>query len=272
MSERSALAESRTLKDSLAPSSPRSARVTKHTYDSMGEYRPMMQQSEPEKIERSNSKRSMEFQRMLELVGSKVSQKFSKARDVFRFVDSDHSGTISRSECHYFFRFFNIVPEEADKFFEGFETDDEGEISYIEFLKYLWPHINPGNEQTPWRLAKANPEEDKAEEPVKIYQREEKADQVELPADLRRARVNIAQRLDLRYKTRRDAFRDLDTDKDGVVSREEVRTFFRLFGWETEADKFFDVLHERGNGEVSFRVFASLFDHSKDINAQRLRL
>lgn len=268
-SARSALQESIALKDSLC-TSPASARVKQPQYASMGEYRPPVQA-----VSKPVGEENPDFQKMLAMIGEKVRQKFSKARDVFRFVDTDHSGTISRSEVHFFFRFFNVSSDLGDKFFDGFEVDEDGEISYVEFVKYLWPHINPGNEGVHWALKKG--EEGYQEymptgsPPEKVFVRRDEEHDIELPNDLVKARVNIAQRLDLKYKNRRDAFRDLDYDRDGTISIEEMQGFFKLFGWEEVAERFYHILETKGHGEVHFDTFAQLFTLSKDSD-MRLRL
>lgn len=241
----------------------------------MGEYRPPIQS-----VRKPEHSDNLEFQQMLAMIGEKVRQKFSKARDVFRFVDSDHSGTISRSEVHFFFRFFNVNSRQADQFFDGFDRDEDGEISYVEFVKYLWPYCNPGNEQEHWCLAKdkdSNPHEstyhDQKAQPTRVFTREvqELESTPKLPLDLNHARVNIAQRLELRYKNRRDAFRDLDYDRDGSITLSEMRYFFGLFGWGKIADRFYEILSIKGHGEVHFDTFAQLFNISKDSDL-RLRL
>jgi Ca2+-binding EF-hand superfamily protein len=234
-------------------------------------------------IEALRQEKGEEWAKLLELIGEKCRQKYSKARDVFRFVDQDHSMRLSQSEVRYFFRFFNIGQVQADKFFKGFDVDEDGEINYVEFLKYLWPHVNPGNEATPWRLTKEVKDEEQGyrdkdlevidvSKPLVSPEKMAKST-IELPGDLRIARINIAQRLNLRYKNNRDAFRDLDINRDGRVSPEEMRMFLRNLGWEHVADKFFVVL-SRGEEkrDVSYKEFTMLFDVSKDIDALRLRL
>lgn len=276
--------------ESLACKGRKNNRVPKLNYASMGEYRPHMRPADEvmkEEKEASRAEKGEEFHRMLELVGEKVRQKFSKARDVFRFVDCDHNSKISRSECQYFFRFFNVTADQADKFFDGFDKDEDGEICYVEFLKHLWPHINPGNEAQPWRLSKDNPSEEpalamaeglhmnmnvgNARKPF-VTTKEAALASIELPATLRQARMNIASRFALKYRHWRDAFRDLDTDHDGVVTQEEMRIFFRNFGWECVADKFYAVLSKDETEDITFSTFTALFDVSKDAQALRLRL
>jgi len=157
--ERCAHIEAKELTKSLAAGSRANYRCPKQPYTSMGEYRPYMRPADEVAAEDFNAwikkEKGKEFHQMLELIGEKVRQKFSKARDVFRFVDQDHSLKLDRNEVRYFLRFFNVVASQADKFFDGFEQDEDGEICYVEFLKLLWPYVNPGNETTPWRLTKA---------------------------------------------------------------------------------------------------------------------
>jgi len=264
----SALSSSRAVTASLSSASPGSARLKPPEYAALGDYRPPIQN-----VRKPPHSENIEFQQMLAMIGEKVRQKFSKAREVFRFVDSDHSGTISRSEVQFFFRFFNVHSDEADKFFDGFDRDEDGEISYVEFVKYLWPYCNPGNEQEHWCLAKHKDiyHQQKCQ-PTRVFIREvEELQATKLPLELNQARVNIAQRLELRYKNRRDAFRDLDYDRDGTVTLTEMRYFFGLFGWESIAERFYEVLSSKGGGEVRFDTFAQLFNVSKDSD-MRLRL
>jgi Ca2+-binding EF-hand superfamily protein len=278
--------------ESLASKSRTNNRQPKTNYSSLGEYRPHMRPADEVMAEDKEAQKAekgelaVEFQNIMKIVGEKIRQKFSKARDVFRFVDCDHNSKISRSECQYFFRFFNVPETQADKFFDGFEKDEDGEICYVEFLKHLWPHINPGNEAQPWRLSVESKEQGKPSMgsangsgfqlgKTKTYfstNSEAALASLELPAPLRSARMNISQRLSLRYKHWRDAYRDLDTDHDGVVTLEEMRIFFRNFGWEHVAEKFYQVLSKDETVDITFSTFTALFDVSKDQQALRLRL
>lgn len=273
LSARTAHTESKLLTKNLANSCP-TARSKQAQYESLGDYRPAAIQGDGFA---KNHTDDAEFHEILAVLGEKCRQKFSKAREVFRFIDSDHSGTIDRGEVHYFFRFFNITEVEADKFFNAFTKDDNDEIAYVDFVKYLWPHINPGNDQVHWCMDKhldADKYKLKTYTQHRTFTRACVSDEVpemELPQDLRQARINIAQRLDFRYKSSREAFRHLDENRDGCVSREEIRAFLTNMGWESVADKFTEVLLRRGRGEIRFQTFASLFTISKDSDL-RLRL
>jgi len=271
LSERTAEQNSHAFVASLVTAGPGSARIKPPEYASLGEYRPKVQ-----KVAGPAEADNPAFQQMLAMIGEKVRQKFSKAREVFRFVDSDHSGSIDRSEVRFFFRFFNISRDEADQFFDGFDVDEEGEISYVQFVKYLWPHVNPGNEQLHWSLAKDERKDEPDQSlPSRIFAKSQtlqnQAEELDLPRELVRAKVDITKRLELRYKTSREAFRDLDRDKDGTITKEEITRFLGYFGWGHVAGKFFDILVERGNGTIDYSVFTGLFVSSNESDF-RMRL
>lgn len=256
--------------------SPRSARAKQPEYEKRGAYRPPGRPKIPPRAQPGEI--DPEFEKMMDFVGVKISQKFNKARHVLRYVDTDNNGWISREEARYFFRFFNMQDEDADKFFDGFEkAGADGEISYTQLLRTLWPYINPGNdEQTPWQIKQEDMEKhglarwgDEARHTSPFRTKKDSYD--ELTPELRRARVNICQRLDLKYAKKGDAFKLIDMNRDGVVSRQELLAFFRGFGWEEVADKMYDVLAARSEtGFVDYSVFMDLFE--QDLDALRLRI
>lgn len=62
-----------------------------------------------------------------------------------------------------------------------------------------------------------------------------------------------------KFRTVREAFRHVDSDKDGSISRSEMRYFFLAYNFpRAEADKFFDYLDKDGSGEVDYDEFVSL--------------
>jgi Ca2+-binding EF-hand superfamily protein len=53
----------------------------------------------------------------------------------------------------------------------------------------------------------------------------------------------------------------LDLQRDGRITRTEMRAFFRGLGWDaTVADRLFDMLKEDPYGEVDYKSFMSHFD------------
>merc|ERR1711912_63249 len=61
---------------------------------------------------------SPEIKAMLEFIAKKAREKFSHAREVFRCVDCNDDGSITRKEMHYFFRVFNMPEVNADTVFD----------------------------------------------------------------------------------------------------------------------------------------------------------
>lgn len=239
-----------------------------------GSYRPVVGPESRPQVEGkfTQSADEKEFHQLLELIGRKCGEKFSKGRDAFRFIDGNHDGMISQSEVRFFFRFFNIVPEKADKFFARIDEDGSGEVSNLEFIRYIWPYINPGNEQQPWQLTAA----EKEGPPPLLGCRTAEAKMhallagQDLPAELRVARIRVAQRLEVKYNSISKAFLDLDTDCDGFITKKDVRNLFASFDFEDAADQFFDLVDQDASGAISFNEFASIFN--KDLDGLRMKL
>jgi len=222
------------------------------------------------------SREDQEFQEILELIGRKAAEKFTKARDVFRFVNGGRDGTIDREEMRYFFRFFNLRKEVADKFFERLDADNSGDVSYEEFLKYVWPYVVPGEEIKGQASPKggleektiplipaddhrnacwANDSEDAAKKRLRAL------DQVKgIKKELRDAMEDIERKLEQYFRRARDAFVIIDLSRDGKISREEMRFFFERFGWSQRvSDELFELLEKDEHGEVDYASFMALF-------------
>jgi len=194
---------------------------------------------------------SPEFKRTLELVGKKASEKFSNGRAAFRFFDSDHDGVVSRGEVRHFFRFFNMPKEKSDEFFDELSPDGD-DIEYTNFVSLLWPYIVPG-----------------VVEPVlssmhELGDREKVAAPGAMHADVKRLAKTIKtieRKLEEKFKGAQGAFRGIDFNRDGVVSREELRQFFHIYGYEPgDADQLYDFLDTQGQGNVHYSDFAKIFD------------
>lgn len=71
---------------------------------------------------------------------------------------------------------------------------------------------------------------------------------------------DIGDKLKLKFKHVRDAFRPLNLQRLGKINREEMRSFFRGFGHPKDvADRVFDLLQDKA-GEVEYAVFMSHFE------------
>jgi len=74
--------------------------------------------------------------------------------------------------------------------------------------------------------------------------------------ELRLVCEQIGQKASQKFRTARDAFRYVDSDKDGKVTRSEMRYFFLAYNFpKVVADRFFDHMDRDNSGEVDFQEF-----------------
>jgi len=214
-----------------------------------------------------------EFAEVLHIIGQKVPSKFKSLRHVWRHVDSDNDGKVSQKEMRAFFRAFNLPQEEADKLHERMGQGSGGEIYYEHFVRYLGPYVAPDTllsnlafntprtaKQTDPSLMKVDdePVSRKRDPPSTSYAVDQDP---EVRNELKNLMVDIGRKLPLKFKQQRDAFRMLDLQRDGRITRTEMHGFFRGLGWdETRANWLFDMLKEDPHGEVDYKSFMSHFD------------
>merc|ERR1719284_794914 len=66
----------------------------------------------------------------------------------------------------------------------------------------------------------------------------------------------IQQKASQKYKTVREAFRNVDCDHDGYIDKSEMRYFFRAYDFTSDiADRFFDHLCSPGQKEIEYGQF-----------------
>eukprot|EP00931_Biecheleriopsis_adriatica_P022732 TRINITY_DN14529_c0_g2_i1.p1 TRINITY_DN14529_c0_g2~~TRINITY_DN14529_c0_g2_i1.p1 ORF type:complete len:613 (+),score=130.03 TRINITY_DN14529_c0_g2_i1:106-1944(+) len=221
-----------------------------------------------------------EFGDVLRLIGHKSRERFGNLQHAFRYVDCDKSGSITRSEMQYFFRAFNLSEGLADRFFDAIDFDGGGEVSFGEFYKCLSPYVNPDKVQKakkiqkpPTPLPETAPPSSEGDRPVgehAIHSFLDDADQgdtymehidADIRTELRHLFKDIGDKLLLKFKHVRDAFRPLDLERNGAITRPELRAFFRGFGHAADvADRVFDLLDEDQLGQINFASFMKHFD------------
>lgn len=231
-----------------------------------------------------------EIQTMLEFIGKKSKEKYHHAREVFRLVDCNDDGSISRKEMRYFFLVFNMPEESADKVFDHLGGDVAAELNYYEFVRFLGPFLDlPGTEaamgqrpdgQHSWMLQRPEgqppsnrpsrrsslaasrrssltPSIADSSHPVEATE----LSHTQLEKEMREVMKDIGEKLPLKFKHVRDAFRPLDLSHNGRITKVEMRSFLRGFGWSPEvADRFFGALDEEGIGNIDFNTFMAHFD------------
>eukprot|EP00441_Pelagodinium_beii_P027154 CAMPEP_0197660956 /NCGR_PEP_ID=MMETSP1338-20131121/51160_1 /TAXON_ID=43686 ORGANISM="Pelagodinium beii, Strain RCC1491" /NCGR_SAMPLE_ID=MMETSP1338 /ASSEMBLY_ACC=CAM_ASM_000754 /LENGTH=594 /DNA_ID=CAMNT_0043238419 /DNA_START=7 /DNA_END=1791 /DNA_ORIENTATION=- len=207
-----------------------------------------------------------EFQGTMRIIGRKIEERFGSAQAAFRFVDGDRSGAITRSETRYFFRAFNLPQEIADKFHDAIDTNRSGEISVQEFCSCLAPYVKSDAEskktfrrQAPETPDLLGPPVNHQSDPSKTaWMKEVNSD---FRTELRKLMQDMGDKIPLKFKHVRDAFRVLDLERNGRITRSEMRAFFRGFGHpEDVADRVFDLVDQEGQGEIDFAAFMSHFD------------
>lgn len=83
----------------------------------------------------------------------------------------------------------------------------------------------------------------------------------DLEKEMKAVMKDIGEKLPLKFKHVRDAFRPLDLNRNGKVTRTEMRSFLRGFGWSHDvADRLFKALDDRVIGEIDFNDFVAHFD------------
>lgn len=83
----------------------------------------------------------------------------------------------------------------------------------------------------------------------------------DLEKEMKEVMKDVGEKLPLKFKHVRDAFRPLDLSHNGKITLTEMRSFLRGFGWqEAVADRLFGSLDENACGEIDFNVFMSHFE------------
>jgi len=217
-----------------------------------------------------------ELRSIFEFIGKKASQKFSNAREAFRRVDTNSDGTISRGEMQTFFRAFNLSGMQADRVFDHMDVHGFGEIDYHSFVRFLGPFLElPGTNSLMHQrqgVGHNHPSRRSSlpNEPS-ISCASECSDGAGgrmdghrpapmLEKEMRNIMKDIGEKLPLKFKHVRDAFRPLDLEQNGKIKPTEMRYFLRGFCYTDDiADRLFKALEESECGTVDFNVFLSHF-------------
>lgn len=215
-----------------------------------------------------------DFEEVLCILGRQAGEKFGSVRKCFRKMDTNRNGFIQRAESRYFFRLFNLPMELADRFHDALDVNGSGEISFQEFSSVLGPYIQ--SDEPLWSPPARDPTpEFEKRKPTKLCVEENGADGdarqedpsysavigADVRTELRVLMQDMGEKLPLKFKHVRDAFRPLDVDRIGTIKRGEMRAFFRGFGHgEETADRVFNLLDPDGSGQVDFAGFMKHFD------------
>lgn len=228
-----------------------------------------------------------EVQDALTFIGMKAKEKFGHARELFRRVDCNDDGRISKKEMRYFYRVFNLSETGADKLFNFMGGELTGDVSYHDFVGLVGPFLElPGTQAAMLQRPEGAPPSNRPSRRSSLLRsgaeprpqscpsaRSSHIQEfgsisassndatVDVEKELRNVMKDIGAKLPLRFKHVRDAFRSLDLNHNGKIVRTEMRSFLRGFGWSHQvADRIFEALDEDGRGEIDFNMFMSHFD------------
>merc|ERR550534_2259196 len=98
----------------------------------------------PQSVSNRHMGRDMTISEIEELMRQKSQYKFRKVRDAFRMVDVDKSGTVSLSEMRFFMHQFNLPSSAADFLYKKIDTNGDGQVDFVEFIRYFSPIIEGG--------------------------------------------------------------------------------------------------------------------------------
>ena len=226
-----------------------------------------------------------------------INQRFADMRKAFKYVDLDNSGTVNRQELDRALKLMGIElpPERIEYLWRKIDRDGDGEVDYKEFVDaFARDTVMPGamdevvekpptREPTPIVKEPAPPTLRELRLMEKHRQRQERAAEAErqrlLEIERNRPRqitptiqgrdeqaaqdIAVAyakEGLNSRFADMRKAFKYVDLDNSGTVSRSELENALSLWNVPMTQEKLDDLWHycdENGNGEISYAEFVN---------------
>jgi Ca2+-binding EF-hand superfamily protein len=190
------------------------------------------------------------MRKVIEDLGTSLAMRHKSAHHVFRTLDAENDGTLSKTKVREFFARQSYPKDVADRFFATFPKDSDGEISSHEFTSYFTPYIIKGYDgkginEVPQYMSK-----------VKIPLRPAYVKDPELRAVL----PGLEEAVKSRFPDLRQAFRAIDIEKDGKLERRDIQKFLGSYGHsKTISDKFFDHLNKEDDNHIDYMEFQAYF-------------
>jgi len=209
----------------------------------------------PAPVGRDKFESSADYSKMrsnIEKIGKAASLRHKNTAKVFQCVYPDRNGMVHRNAVRIFYRNYGLSDKDADVFFDYLDHNNTGTIPYTEFKSHFSKYVDemhkcdhPAGVEPPRpKWASAPPEGavlDELDEFMSTVVRQ------------------IGEAVSQKHNTVAGAFRYMHMDDDGTVSRQEVRKFFRSYGYTDPhvADMFFD--HCADDGLLNAAEFQSHF-------------
>jgi len=171
----------------------------------------------------------------------KMQVKFKYARQAFIAIDGNKDGRISQAEVNEFFRAFGWG-HVSDNVFEMMDKDGSGVVEYSEFMNLFGEVLGPGNKMAPHR--------------AKICVGEDK----ELERAINDIGKLVGVKLYSKYSNVQEAWREINMNKDGQISRAELDMFFKKMILPIESsEKVLQALDKSMDDGIERKEFVSLF-------------
>jgi Ca2+-binding EF-hand superfamily protein len=211
------------------------------------------------------------------VVKARLSSQFGELRQAFRTFDTDGSGLVSREEAESTLQTLNLgLPKRiSSRLVDIADFDGDGEISFAEFARVLTADdiifmknslsasAADGAEMVDSRLKGASIK--KASRVIKNGVTED---------DIRKAVFVIKEKILYKYKRLDAAFKSIDADRTGFLSREEFR--FCLYTLNLDMlqkdtiEVLIDLMDTDGDGQINHFEFVQMLtadDPFKVVNA-----
>jgi len=173
---------------------------------------------------------------MMQDIKRKLELKFRHARDAFRGLDLDKDGSINPSEMRAFLRGFGYDADAANSLFALLDEEGNGEIDYSHFMSNFEQVVMPNGGKGRGR---PEPFGDK-----------------HLNREVAEVARIVGENLFTKHRKVNDAFRMLDLNGDGHISREELRSFVRSINMAPEkSDRLFQALDTDLTGMIPYETF-----------------
>jgi Ca2+-binding EF-hand superfamily protein len=200
----------------------------------------------------ATSQEHSKMRRNIEIIGMAAASKHANGSKAFRCVYPDRNGMVHRNCVRIFYRNYGLSDKDADVFFDYIDHTNSGTIPYTEFKNHFAKYIDEAHKTDhPEGVKPPQPKWASAPPPDAVLD--------ELDEFMSTVVRQIGEAVSQKHNTVSGAFRYMHMDDDGSVSRQEVRKFFRSYGYTDPhiADKFYD--HCADDGMLNAAEFQSHF-------------
>lgn len=192
------------------------------------------------------------------ILKKKFSNCFESVRKAFLAIDSEHNGYITVEDMlKHFGNESDINYGDLKKIIYDKDSTKRGRLGFTDFSKWLGSaiHMSEGfyfrHDSIKNPLYEMNREKDTEN----LGHNRDEAIKNLLKGDLKKI---IIEKIMFQWKTVRKAFMDLNTDKDGKISPEEMKFQFDFWGLKISDKQFDEIFNEfdtDGDGLISYKDF-----------------